>query len=61
MEAETLARVVRGEAHAGSAGGGIGLANISKRLDNLFADRYGVDVRSRPGHGTTVELRVPLR
>jgi two-component system LytT family sensor kinase len=61
MDADTLGRVVRGEAHAGSAGGGIGLANISQRLDNLFADQYRFDVRSRPGGGTTVELRVPLR
>jgi LytS/YehU family sensor histidine kinase len=61
MDADTLGRVVRGEAHAGGTGGGIGLANISQRLDNLFADRYRLDVRSRPGGGTTVDLRVPLR
>jgi two-component system LytT family sensor kinase len=61
MDADTLGRVARGEAHDGSAGGGIGLANISQRLDNLFADQYRLDIRSRPGGGTTVELRVPLR
>jgi LytS/YehU family sensor histidine kinase len=61
MSPDTLKRVVRGEAHNGTGGGGIGLANISQRLDNLFADQYSLDVRSRPGAGTTVDLRVPLR
>lgn len=41
--------------------GGIGLRNISERLATLFGERYGMDIHSRPGEGTTVELRLPLR
>ncbi|GAA4718124.1 histidine kinase [Isoptericola chiayiensis] len=40
---------------------GVGLWNISQRLDALFGDRYTFDVASTPGRGTTVDLRIPLR
>jgi LytS/YehU family sensor histidine kinase len=42
-------------------GGGIGLGNIHDRLTALFADRCRLDVRSKPGAGTVVDLRLPLR
>jgi LytS/YehU family sensor histidine kinase len=74
MDATTLQRVVRGGPVTGDGVGrrngtavgdgeasGVGLANISRRLDNLFGDQYTLDIRSRPRHGTTVELRLPVR
>ncbi len=54
MDAATLARARAGE------GGGVGLRNIGERLATLFGERYGLDVRSAPGAGTTVDLRLPL-
>ncbi|HUI69928.1 MAG TPA: sensor histidine kinase, partial [Spirochaetia bacterium] len=37
----------------------IGLGNIHARIKLLFGDQYGVQVRSVPGAGSTVALRVP--
>ncbi|PFG42586.1 two-component system LytT family sensor kinase [Isoptericola jiangsuensis] len=45
----------------GAQHSGVGLGNISQRLDALFGDRYTFDVASTPGGGTTVDLRIPLR
>lgn len=44
-----------------SVAGGIGLRNIHDRLTALFGDRCRLDVRSRPGSGTVVDIRLPLR
>jgi two-component system LytT family sensor kinase len=66
MDAETIARALDGGGRGGAPDGGgpdggIGLRNISQRLATLFGERYSIDVRSRPGEGTTVDLRMPLR
>ncbi len=37
------------------------LRNISERLVRLFGSRCALDIRSKPGEGTTVDLRIPLR
>lgn len=39
--------------------GGIGLANVDRRLRTSFGDGYGLTVRSSPGAGTEVVLAVP--
>jgi two-component system, sensor histidine kinase YesM len=39
---------------------GVGLTNIAERLTLLYGDRHVFDVRSRPGEGTTVRLRLPM-
>jgi two-component system LytT family sensor kinase len=57
MQADQVARALEG----GGADGGIGLANISERLAMLFGERCALDIRSKPGEGTTVDLRIPLR
>lgn len=60
---EVLERIREQRGPNGDAGrrpGGIGLANISERLNALFGNRYSMDVRSGPDEGTTVVLRVPL-
>ena len=41
--------------------GGVGLRNISERLDTLFGERYRLDVQSTEGAGTVIDLRIPLR
>ncbi len=40
-------------------GGGIGLSNVDARLRATFGSRYGLRVRSRLGHGTTVVMTLP--
>jgi len=45
----------------GSPGEGVGLANITERLESLFGERYRFAVDAEPGQGTRVELRIPLR
>ncbi|MFC7405842.1 histidine kinase [Georgenia alba] len=42
-------------------GGGVGLRNISERLDSLFGERYELSITPAPGGGTVVDLRIPLR
>ena len=46
----------------GSApGGGIGLANVQARLRASYGPRYGLQVDSRLGRGTTVVMTLPKR
>jgi two-component system LytT family sensor kinase len=39
--------------------GGIGVRNVDQRLRATFGDDYGLEIRSEPGHGTTVVMTVP--
>lgn len=48
--------VLTGPGHAG-----VGLKNISERLDSLFGDRYDLSITTPKSGGTVVELRIPLR
>ena len=40
---------------------GVGLRNISERLDSLFGDRYDLSISTPKSGGTVVDLRIPLR
>jgi two-component system, LytTR family, sensor kinase len=40
-------------------GNGIGLANVHARLQSAFGPEYGLEVESRPGEGTAVQMLVP--
>lgn len=42
-------------------GMGLGLANINERLVGLYGEDYRLKVRSRPGRGTAVRMRVPVQ
>lgn len=53
-----LDKITSGEL-AGSVG--VGLRNISERLETLFGERYRLDVQSTEGAGTVIDLRIPLR
>lgn len=44
-----------------AANGGVGLSNISQRLEVLYGERYRLDIQSNDGAGTVVELQIPLR
>lgn len=39
----------------------IGLQNTSSRLKMLYGDKYALVIRSAPGHGTTVIVRIPVK
>ncbi|WP_202923097.1 sensor histidine kinase, partial [Nesterenkonia haasae] len=75
MDPEVLAKLTAGEGDVGdhadaaltdpsSAAGehaGVGLRNISERLDSLFGDRYDLSISTPKSGGTVVELKIPLR
>ena len=44
---------------AGRRPPGLGLASVEQRLARQFGDRAGVTIRTAPGAGTSVELRLP--
>jgi len=50
-----------GFARAGTAGTGVGLANIRERLALLYGGRAALDVAENPGGGTVVTITVPYR
>lgn len=37
----------------------VGLCNVHKRLVYSFGEGYGLTIRSTPGQGTTIEIRLP--
>lgn len=59
IEPDELAAVLAGRHR--TDGSGVGMSNIAERLSLLFDERAEMDVRSRPGDGTTVRLRLPMR
>jgi len=39
----------------------IGLFNTNKRLKLAYGEQYGISIRSKPGSGTVIYIRIPLR
>jgi sensor histidine kinase YesM len=39
---------------------GIGIRNVHDRLVLLYGEEYGVTIKSRPGEGTAIQIRLPL-
>ena len=39
----------------------VGLANVDRRLRLLYGEKYGVEIKSAPGNGCTVILRMPVK
>lgn len=58
MDASGRSRDLSGDAPE-SNGLGIGLQNLNDRLKSIFGQEYCLEVRSSPGRGTTVFLRIP--
>jgi sensor histidine kinase YesM len=46
---------------AGTAGTGVGLANIRERLQMLYGTRAALTIEENPGGGTVVTVTVPYR
>ncbi|HWI62907.1 MAG TPA: histidine kinase [Symbiobacteriaceae bacterium] len=40
---------------------GLGLTNVNERLISLYGEEYGLRIRSSPGRGTAVLVRIPIR
>jgi len=40
---------------------GVGLRNVHRRIQLMYGEEYGLNVKSSPGKGTFVEVFVPLR
>lgn len=39
--------------------GGYAIKNITERLKLIYGDRYSLHIKSKIGHGTRIELRIP--
>ena len=65
MDEETLAGIQRRldvqEPDAAEDGNHIGIINVHRRIRHVFGADYGVTIASRPGGGTTVRIRLPVR
>ncbi|RJN32648.1 histidine kinase [Nesterenkonia natronophila] len=75
MDPEVLAKLTAGEGDVGDHAeavltnpsstteghAGVGLRNISERLDSLFGDRYDMSISTPKSGGTVIELQIPLR
>jgi len=40
---------------------GLGLTNVNERLISLYGEEYGLRIRSAPGRGTAILVRIPIR
>lgn len=58
-QVERLNRAFRSPGNR-SAGEGIGLSNVNKRIRLHFGEKYGIEVESEQGVGTTVHMRIPM-
>jgi len=57
IEPEKIEHVLRGASKGPF--GGYGMLNIRKRLEIFYATEEGLSIRSDPGQGTTVTVRIP--
>lgn len=58
MDRPTLARIWR---TGFGSGMGLGLSNVNERLIHLYGPDHALRVRSAPGRGTSVRLRLPAK
>nr|WP_260440102.1 sensor histidine kinase [Cohnella lubricantis] len=60
MDAMQLEELVQSMNHSHSRFNGIGIRNVHERIRMHYGDRFGVLLRSVPGEGTTVTIRMPI-
>jgi LytS/YehU family sensor histidine kinase len=58
MDPERLRAILAGNGAAGPSAG-IGLANVDERMRRVYGDDYGLVIKTAPGAGMKVNLRVP--
>lgn len=59
IEAERLEQISI-NLRQGNQGRHIGISNVKERIELHYGFPYGLEISSRPGGGTTVEVRLPL-
>jgi two-component system, LytTR family, sensor kinase len=59
MDQSRARALLASEDPGAAAGGGIGLANVQGRLRASFGERYGLQIESQLGRGTTVIITLP--
>ncbi|WP_369404494.1 GAF domain-containing sensor histidine kinase [Salidesulfovibrio brasiliensis] len=60
MDEKTLEKVLSREC-VGSRHDGIGMRNCLSRLEHIYGPQYSPEIRSAPGEGTSILLRIPDR
>lgn len=60
MDPKTVKRVQTQKYKPLKSGDNIGVANVNNRIKINFGKRYGIDIYSETGQGTTITLRLPL-
>lgn len=40
--------------------GGVGVDNVNRRISLIYGSEYGLNIDSKPGHGTTVKVTIPI-
>ncbi|MGL6197929.1 MAG: sensor histidine kinase [Lachnospiraceae bacterium] len=59
MEEDTIKRLQTQKYQPVTDSGNIGVANVNNRIKINFGKRYGINIKSKIGEGTTVTLRLP--
>ncbi len=57
-QADTINRCLAGEVAGVKLG--IGLRNVHRRIQLYYGEKYGLSIKSRPGRGTEVTVRIPF-
>ncbi len=60
MDPALAGSLLNGEAREEEKPGGIGLANVDERIKLICGKMYGLDLRSEPGIGTSIRIKLPL-
>lgn len=60
MDPVQASSLLDGQAREEEKPGGIGLANVDERIKLICGKMYGLDLRSEPGKGTSIRIKLPL-
>ncbi|GIO34479.1 MULTISPECIES: cache domain-containing sensor histidine kinase [Paenibacillus] len=60
MESALARSLLTEQGFGGEKSGGIGLANVDERIKLICGKMYGIEIRSEPGIGTVIRIRLPL-
>lgn len=61
MEPGVASQVLEGNRSGQGHTTGLGLTNVHQRLRHCFGEKYGLEIFSSPGEGTTVKVWIPLK
>lgn len=61
MDEQTVGKILNSKRGARSNLSGIGIGNVRDRIKLCFGEKYGLNLESKPGVGTTVTIRIPVQ